>query len=977
MENLWDVVFPSEGAVSVREKMEHTSFDELMVINLGTGICTSVYHMEGKYYAFHDGDLDTIRRYASAQMIHPEDRRRFSHFMYPGDMRERLRKAGMPGMLQGEFRHRTLSDKWIWTRFVLASGVENGYPEDEVYLYIYDTEAMHNRLSGKQPEDRDTSVEAARDALTDLYTEDVFFAMAEDRLESIEGRWCIVDVDIEHYKLFTDWHGLATGRRLLSRFGAILDRTAVRMGGLAGYRGQDDFCLMIPFDREAIDGMYGELKDAIRAVSSTVGFLPLIGICMLDPERDHVMEAYNRAALTTEELKGNLQQRIAVYDPGRHEKNMEEYRILLDYQNAFHSDRIFFELQPQCLVQDGRVIGAEALARWRRQDGTYVSPAVFVPVLEKYGIVTNLDQYIWEKVFRWIRQVRDRGIHTVPVSLNISQVDLRTIDVPEHFRMLLEKYQLPTEAVKLEITESAFIRNMDTVKDAVRRLREMGFLVMMDDFGSGYSSLNMLRDLNMDVIKIDAQFLKISEQNERKGVSILESIVNMTRILGLPVIVEGVENEHQAVFLRGLGCQYMQGYLYYRPMPAEQFENLIADEEMVDHRGIRFSANQQLHTREFMDENVYSDVMLNNILGPVAFYNWHDDHVDIVRYNKQFYEMVGIEPDDFDGRLQGIEQYFLPADRSAFLNILRGAMEDHINGARGVVRVYRPSGVLVWLSLQVFFIGENEKGKKFYASAEDVSEVQYINSDLPAGYFRTDLDQDFEFQFISQKFCDMVGFSREEIRTRFDNRLMNLVYRKDRATLAVQAEEKRRGEREHLDPYRLVRKSGSPIWVAEQSVLTDLYGKTCWQSAVIDISEVVELRNQMRLITRYSSSTIIFLVDNEKGYHFDVVGHGMESRLGIGREAFTRALNDGTFYSWIQTEKGRIADNFFIPNEGKNSAEDVAKALRYHFRRHTENFDYRCRIRLPDGHVEPIRIRADKVLDAQRSTQFIIVISTQ
>ena len=254
-----------------------------------------------------------------------------------------------------------------------------------------------------------------------------------------------------------------------------------------------------------------------------------------------------------------------------------------------------------------------------------IPPARFVPILEKYGMVTNLDKYIWEGVCAWLRKWIDAGNTPVPISVNVSQIDIFSIDVPEYFNGLLEKYRLPARLIKIEITESAYVEDTAVVRETVRRLRNLGFLVLMDDFGSGYSSLNMLRSLNVDVIKLDAQFLHISENESRKGISILESIINMAKTMTIPVIVEGVETPEQINFLADLGCRYMQGYYFYRPMPVEEFENLIRDPKNVDLNGFEFKANEQFHTREFLDENVFNDAMLNNILGPVAIYRRKGD----------------------------------------------------------------------------------------------------------------------------------------------------------------------------------------------------------------------------------------------------------------------------------------------------------------------------------------------------------------
>lgn len=305
----------------------------------------------------------------------------------------------------------------------------------------------------------------------------------------------------------------------------------------------------------------------------------------------------------------------------------------------------------------------------------------FVPILEQYGIVTNLDQYIWEEVCAWLRRWIDEKHTPIPISMNVSQIDILTIDVPKHFEELLEKYRLPAGLIKVEITESAYVGDTTVVRETVRQLRSMGILVLMDDFGSGYSSLNMLRSLNVDVIKLDAQFLRISASEERKGISILESIVSMAKTLSLPIIVEGVETQEQAHFLTDLGCRYMQGFYFHRPMPVGEFEALIADDRTLEPGGFVCVDNVEIHPREFLDVNVFSDAMLNHILGPVAILQWDgNERVDILRYNQEYYQMVGISAEALTERRINITQYFYSDDREKMIRMMQKADLDHLNG---------------------------------------------------------------------------------------------------------------------------------------------------------------------------------------------------------------------------------------------------------------------------------------------------------
>ena len=534
----------------------------------------------------------------------------------------------------------------------------------------------------------------------------------------------MIAIDLENFKLFNEWYGRNQGDLLLASLGAKLGREESVTGGLACYFGQDDFALLAPFDRERLEQLYNECHQLIVERGTSVGFLPAFGVCMTDGEST-VEELYDRASLAARHAKENFHTRIRTFEPSMYQQTGREYQILSDFQNALKNHELFIQLQPQCLIANGRVVGAESLVRWRKASGEMVSPGVFVPVLEKYGFVTDLDKYVWEEVCIWQKKWIDAGHTPLPVSVNVSQIDIFTIDVAAYFEMLTKKYDLPVSVIKIEITESAYVDN-GSVVDTVQRLREKGFLVLMDDFGSGYSSLNMLRTLNVDIIKLDAQFLNMTG-TDRKGVHILESIVNMAKTMGVPIIVEGVETKEETDFLSGLGCRYVQGYYFYRPMPVPDFEKLIVDTAHIDTNGFTFKAKEQFHVREFLDQNVFSDVMLNNILGPVVFLTLHGLDIDCVRYNQQFYNEVGAGA-LLDANLIGMQRLVEEEDLPVLYGMIEQAMNDPLNGAADVVRIHRSSGEISQFRLHLFFLGEDESGRRFYGSVRDVTHLDRLNS---------------------------------------------------------------------------------------------------------------------------------------------------------------------------------------------------------------------------------------------------------
>ena len=710
------------------QRLKHTAYDELMVIDLKNDRFESWYHSDGKFFSpVIDDHFTSLFEYVTSHMVHPEDREAYTALISPADMEERLSRAYPRGILTGVIRHIALDGTWREMETMLVGGAEYALPEHTVNLYLFDVQEMRKREEGMQT-DVAVSTKRLRDMMPDLLSEAAFFALAQEKLQDTETQWCMIAVDIKHFKLFKDLNGRVKGEQLLIRFAERIHEVAKEMNGLSCYRGQDDYSLMIPFDQTVIDRLLSTLRQEIDSLSAARGFFPIFGIAMiLDPD-ESAMDQFNHAALTAEEIKDDLQCHVRIYDPDVHERHVEEFKLLSDFQAALPGGEITFHIQPQVNVETGRIVGGEALTRWKRADGSYLSPTVFVPVLEKYGVITDLDTYLWEQVFVWLRHLIDVGIRPVPISLNVSRMCIFSVDVPEILSGLAEKYSIDPFLVKVEITETAYVEDEGQIKATVAELRRRGFLVMMDDFGSGYSSLGMLRSVNVDVIKLDAQFLRFSIGEEQKGIHILESIISMINSLSIPMIVEGVDSPALVHYLKDVGCRYMQGFHYYRPMPADQFEALISLPGNTDPHGIALARHDQLHIREFLDNNIYSDAMLNNILGPVAFYARKDDHVDIVRFNSQFLRLITIEADEMEERRFGIEEFFYPDDRQKFFDMLTAAKEDQINGAEGLFRVYLPSGDIFWMYLRVYHLREETGRQLFYGSARDMTEIMILRN---------------------------------------------------------------------------------------------------------------------------------------------------------------------------------------------------------------------------------------------------------
>lgn len=423
--------------------------------------------------------------------------------------------------------------------------------------------------------ERKSAIAERIDMLTGLCRPSEFMRRANAFIKARrDDAWGIATVDMGHMRLFNEWYGQTEGDRMLADVGTVLKDIENADMGVAGYWGQDDFCLLIPFEHDFVHRVYARVREAVAKHDDGVGFWPSMGVCPIDASEEITIDAQAKAMFTNRRAKNDFKERIAIFRPEEYEHEIAFHRTLTEFQYALSNGRITYYLQPQVDMETGEIIGAEALTRWIDKDGSLISPATFIPALEESGFVVTLDKYIWQGVAIWLRERLDRRLRVVPVSLNVSRVDILACDVAEHIGALAAQYNLPPELMRIEITETAYTGESEAVDKLTADLHTRGFSTYMDDFGTGQSTLAMLKNVNVDVIKLDRTFVP-TDRDQGRSTQIISSMLEMAQSLHLPVVVEGVETNEQANMLRQMGARYAQGFLYYRPMPAKDFEALL------------------------------------------------------------------------------------------------------------------------------------------------------------------------------------------------------------------------------------------------------------------------------------------------------------------------------------------------------------------------------------------------------------------
>ena len=559
--------------------------------------------------------------------------------------------------------------------------------------------------------------------LSDYYYNHSFMERLRKRLpEILPNTYCIVAIDIEHFRLFNKLYGRSSGDEVIRYIYTCLKQSALEYDGIDAYLGGDNFVAFLPDDDEVLNNIRQKIIKKFSEWNNTSAFFPLFGVYTIKDTSVLPELMYDHAMLALSHAEEDYKWHICRYTIEMESSLEKEVYLLAAIEEGLEKGEFTFFAQPQCNIATGQIVGAEALVRWQKPDGEVLLPGGFIPVLEKNKMIDQLDRYVWEKVCQWLKGWIDQGYSPVPISINVSRIDIYAMDVPKYIFSLLEKYQIPEHLIKIEITESAYTENNNRISHAVNTFRNRGLVVMMDDFGCGYSSLNMLKNIPVDVLKLDMRFLQFKEEERQKSANILESIVNMAGLLHLPIVVEGVENESQEKFVQKLGCRYIQGFYYYKPLPIKKFEELLRDKRQIDTQGLVYKQVEPMHIREFIDTNFVSDSMLNNVLGPVVFFEVLGGDIKITRVNEQYFRMLGEQHFEEDIKKEFLKR--IPEEeRCVFHRMIEKAFENPVLGADGMIHLLCEGEQKMSVYTKVFYLREREGYRQYYCSLLDISRV--------------------------------------------------------------------------------------------------------------------------------------------------------------------------------------------------------------------------------------------------------------
>lgn len=411
------------------------------------------------------------------------------------------------------------------------------------------------------------------DEVTGGNTYNKFVVDLHELLEQhLEDSYSLLVFDIDNFKYVNSFYGFDEGDKILKRIDRVINDNLMNDECIARISGDHFVALLKDVSQERMENM---LKLAMEN-DGGITLYYTAGLYKIKDPQESVNIMVDKATVAANSAKGMLRKKIEIYTEKYEQTMIYNEQLKRSVEKALKNDEMVPYYQPKVNVNTGELVGAEALARWLQSDGKLIPPFEFIPMCEKTGLITDLDMIIFEKTLKFLRRNIDRGIKCVPISVNFSRLHLNDIHFFDKVTELISRYDVPPEYVEIELTESAIFDNHELISDFTHQLHKYGLKISMDDFGSGYSSLNMLKDIPIDVLKIDRGFLEETSNSDKQRI-ILSTIANMANQLNIKVVVEGVETIENVNLMKEFGCYIAQGYYFAKPMAEVDFEKIFEE----------------------------------------------------------------------------------------------------------------------------------------------------------------------------------------------------------------------------------------------------------------------------------------------------------------------------------------------------------------------------------------------------------------
>ncbi len=693
---------------------------------------------------------------------------------------------------------------------------------------------------------------AERDALTGVFNKDTFYRKAgELLLRAGDDAYDIICIDIEQFKIINDLYGAPEGDKLLCFVAQILQQYSDIPNSFLGRVGADIFAICTPrqslYADTLVAGAFSQLKNYPLNFSIVLRF----GVYQVDDIGIPVSTMCDRANLAIRSIKGKYNRYIALYDDSHRRQLLEEQEITGEMHAALLDGQFEVFYQPKYNLTTGEIVGAEALTRWIHPQKGIIPPDKFVPLFERSGFITSLDIHIWQKVCKQIRKRIDSGCQPIPISINISRVDIYNPFLCGILENMVKRFQLEPNLLELEITETAYTQNADQLIKVIGQLKELGFLVAMDDFGSGYSSLNMLNEVPVDVIKLDMRFLNKSQGTVRDG-NILNFIVDLAKWMGLPLVAEGIETAQQVAYLRGMGCNCGQGFFFSKPLSGPEFEKLLDTNQIARPCNEILLTYNHLNLKEIWDPSSTFNLLFNGYVGALAIYEFKNDKLSLIRGNDRFYQVWGDNCDKVFYYSSNLLNLIHDDDKDLFMALLSRLKNEKLElGCDN--RWKKPhSDEYRWYHQRYKLLLDIEDRCLILGAIEDIT-VQRQMEDalryqhdyyknlfdtLPCGIAQLSTEEDLVFLSGNAAVAKLFGYTNETF-WKEKRRLMDFVRPKHKVYLKLQIprlEKLKQGKTLTLE-YEITSDDGQIKWIQSTTQRIDRGESIIYQCMMNDITE--------------------------------------------------------------------------------------------------------------------------------------------
>lgn len=695
-----------------------------------------------------------------------------------------------------------------------------------------------------------------KDRTTGLLSKEYFCQQAEKILRSNPNKtYDIICSDVENFKLINDAFGMQGGNKVLKTMGGICQKSTDTLGGICSRFHADQFVSMIEHTEGYSDELYEALTAETREKCGISNIVIKWGIYQTGDRKISVEQMYDWALQGARSIKGQYGRYYAFYDDKLRSEMLRDQAILDCMEEALEQGQFQVKLQPKYKAAGGLFTDAEALVRWCHPEWGMQSPAVFIPLFERNGFITKLDQYVWEKVCQLMQQWDKEGLEPVNISINVSRADVYNVNLVDTLLDLVKRYNIAPKRLHLEITESVYTESPEDIIQNVTRLREKGFVVEMDDFGSGYSSLNMLNRMPMDILKLDMQFIR-TEMEMPESRRTLRYIIGLAHWLNLSVVAEGVETKEQLEHLRNLGCDYIQGYYLAKPMDPADFEALF---------------RQQIPEQEKKDQTFQLIGEKKEKKGILLLVdNREEKRQQLEKLFEDSYELVtAVNETEVLWNIEGFGNRI-----SAFLISMAAVRERDNSVWKSIQREKK-----VWKTPVLVMGDENEHteeealemgaddfvfdtrlGRSFRLRVEKMlrreradetylnnkarenqfkEQQEFLNTTLPGGMIGGYREKGCPVYFINHSMLNYLGYeNREEFIKDVNGLLENGIHPEDRERAEHQVEEGLNKQGRYSTDYRMKKKDGTYIWIHDTGCCIETEdGREGRMAVCMDITE--------------------------------------------------------------------------------------------------------------------------------------------